>query len=95
MAHKVNLRFSSKFLVGFSDVEFVVSSDGTRVGVLKVSQGGVEWQPAREQHRYRMRWERFDEYMGESGRRSRSTSFKRGAKKAAATRKAQAASKAR
>ena len=51
------------------DIEFVVKRDGVRFGTLLVSKGAVEWRPTNKVYRRRLRWERFDQLMRESGRK--------------------------
>ncbi|QNP39414.1 hypothetical protein [Lysobacter solisilvae (ex Woo and Kim 2020)] len=47
----------------------MVKRDGARFGTLLVSKGAVEWRPSTKVYRSRLRWERFDPLMRESGRR--------------------------
>lgn len=68
MAHKVTFSVPERTL-GREDVEFVVEKDGVRFGTLLVSKGAVEWRPTNKVYRRRMRWDRFDAQMRESGRR--------------------------
>ena len=68
MAHKVTFSVPERTL-GREDVEFVVEKDGMRFGTLLVSKGAVEWRPTNKVYRRRMRWDRFDVLMRESGRR--------------------------
>jgi len=68
MAHKVTFSVPERTL-GREDVEFVVEKDGVRFGTLLVSKGAVEWRPTNKVYRWRMRWDRFDALMRESGRR--------------------------
>jgi hypothetical protein len=67
MAHKVTFSVPERTL-GREDVEFVVEKDGVRFGTLLVSKGAVEWRPTNKVYRRRMRWDRFDALMRESGR---------------------------
>ncbi len=68
MAHKVTFSVPERTLER-EDVEFVVEKDGVRFGTLLVSKGAVEWRPTNKVYRRRMRWDRFDALMRESGRR--------------------------
>ena len=68
MAHKVTFSVPERTL-GREAVEFVVEKDGVRFGTLLVSKGAVEWRPTNKVYRRRMRWDRFDALMRESGRR--------------------------
>ena len=68
MAHKVTFSVPERTL-GREDVEFVVEKNGARFGTLLVSKGAVEWRPTNKVYRRRMRWDRFDTLMRESGRR--------------------------
>jgi hypothetical protein len=67
MAHKVTFSVPERTL-GREDVEFVVEKDGVRFGTLLVSKGAVEWRPTNKVYRRRMRWDRFDALMRQSGR---------------------------
>jgi hypothetical protein len=55
--------------VGQSDIEFIIRGDHELLGRVLVSRGAIEWVPARKQHRFRLRWERFADVMEECGRR--------------------------
>ena len=68
MAHKVTFSVPERSL-GREVVEFVVEKDGMRFSTLLVSKGAVEWRPTYKVYRRRMRWDRFDVLMRESGRR--------------------------
>jgi hypothetical protein len=68
MAHTVTFSVPERAL-GREDIEFVVKRDGVRFGTLLVSKGAVEWRPTNKVYRRRLRWERFDQLMRESGRK--------------------------
>ena len=70
MAHTVTFNLPRRTL-GREDVEFVVENDGVRFGTLLVSKGAVEWRPTNKVYRRRLRWDRFDQLMRESGRKVR------------------------
>lgn len=67
MAHKVTFELPKRAL-GREDIVFVVNKDGTRFGTLLVSKGALEWRPTNKVYRRRLRWDRFDQLMRESGR---------------------------
>ena len=50
-------------------VTIAVRSDDELLGELLIAQGSIRWRPAGYLHTFGMRWERFDEFMQESGRR--------------------------
>jgi hypothetical protein len=67
-SHKINLMIPRAIEVQHTDIELEVSSDGTKLGTLKVSRGTIDWLPARNKVNYReMTWERFAELMEEHG----------------------------
>ncbi|UCD76677.1 MAG: hypothetical protein JSV91_07075 [Phycisphaerales bacterium] len=68
--HKVTFQVPERPL-GQSDIEFLVREDGELLGRVLVSQGAIDWAPARSLYRYRLRWARFAEKMEESGWRIR------------------------
>ena len=68
MAHTVTFSVPERAL-GREDIEFVVKRDGVRFGTLLVSKGAVEWRPTNKVYRRRLRCERFDQLMRESGRK--------------------------
>ena len=51
--------------LGRSDVEFLVKSDDTVLGTLKISNGSLVWFPKKTTYGYRMAWEKFDKIMKE------------------------------
>lgn len=66
--HKV-LADMGEFDVGMVDVIFKVVKDGSVLGRLKVSQGGVEWQEGRAVKRvYRMNWTKLQSLFLNGGR---------------------------
>jgi hypothetical protein len=57
--------------LGNADVEFAVYSDGERLGLLKVSKGGIVWRHANKKLGRFMDWGTFDRVMQTEGRRER------------------------
>jgi hypothetical protein len=68
--HEVRFNIPERKL-GYSDIEFHVYSDDERLGVLKVSQGGVVWRHANKRLGQVMDWDTFDRVMQREGRRER------------------------
>ncbi len=68
--HKVTFHLPERPL-GPSDIEVIVRRDSDMLGRVLISQGAIEWVPARKQHRYRLRWGRFADVMEERGWRIR------------------------
>jgi hypothetical protein len=55
-------------LVINSDVEFVVSSNGKKLGEVHLSKGTIDWRPAgAKKAEYKISWERFAELMTSEG----------------------------
>ena len=52
-------------MLGRSDVEFLVKSNGAVLGTLKVSNGSLVWFPKNTKVGCRMGWEKFDKVMKE------------------------------
>jgi hypothetical protein len=54
-------------LILSKDVRFVVRSDGGRLGTLKISQGSIDWRPARRRgggpNEISVGWEQFRDLM--------------------------------
>jgi hypothetical protein len=57
--------------LGNSDIEFTVYSDDERLGILKVSKGGVVWRSANKKLGHVLTWDAFDRIMRQEGRRER------------------------
>ena len=53
-----------------TDVTVSIWSDDELLGEMRVSRGTVDWRPAHHQAVWTMEWERFDEMMRASGRRT-------------------------
>lgn len=62
--HRVELTVPS-MTVANADVQFHVQADGVRLGTLTISQGGIDWRPAKKQSPRRATWEQFDRLMSE------------------------------
>jgi hypothetical protein len=67
MAHAVGLKIDHELPVGNVDIKVVVTQDGERLGVLKVSRGSVDWKPGRAKRTWSLEWEQFDALMREFG----------------------------
>jgi hypothetical protein len=65
--HNVTIDLPTRFVL-HSDVTFAVWSDEAKLGELQVSKGSIDWLPGNGRTRYRMRWERFNEFMKEEAR---------------------------
>jgi hypothetical protein len=70
MAHDVMFRPPHREL-GKTDVDFVVSNGGGRLGTLRVSKGALVWFPKRTKKGHKVEWEMFDEYMRDRRRAER------------------------
>jgi len=69
--HDVRFTIPERTL-GNSDIEFAVYSDDERLGVLKVSKGGIVWRHANKRLGFVMDWDVFDRTLVREGRRERS-----------------------
>ncbi len=67
--HEVRLKLNQGITIENVDATFPVWSDDTLLGRLRVSRGSVDWQPAHGQMVYRLKWERFADFMMENGRK--------------------------
>lgn len=68
--HEVSLNIASDIPVGNRDIVIPVKADGTPLGRLKVSKGGVEWLPSpNSRSSYTMTWQRLAEVMEGHGRK--------------------------
>jgi hypothetical protein len=68
--HDIEILVPPKAILS-SDVTFVIKSDGTKLGELRISRGSLDWVPAKHQAAYRLGWERFDNLMRTEGRRKK------------------------
>lgn len=68
MAHKVMFALPDREL-GKADIEFKVKKNGQMFGRLLVSKGAVVWRPRNKHRGRRLSWRRFEEIIGEHGRR--------------------------
>lgn len=68
--HDVRFRVPERTL-GNSDIEFIVQSDDTRLGLLKVSKGSLVWCPANKKRGFELAWSNFDRLMREYGHKER------------------------
>ena len=66
--HEINMTIPPEIVLN-KDVEFAISSDGSKIGTLKISRGTVEWLPANHKYGYHVSWEDFDKMMREKGTR--------------------------
>ncbi len=70
--HEIDVKVPQEIWVGNTDLEIAVKADRKLLGRLHISRGTIDWIPAKERSRYRLRWERFAELMVENGvRRTR------------------------
>jgi hypothetical protein len=66
--HDIEIALPPKVVL-HKDVTFVVKSDGTKLGELRISKGSLDWVPAKHHFGCRLVWERFDTLMQEHGSR--------------------------
>jgi hypothetical protein len=69
--HEVGLQIPQTIWIKHVDIEVPIRADGRLLGRIHISQGSIDWIPARKQHRYRLSWERFGEVMTDNGLRRR------------------------
>lgn len=63
MAHEVRMEANISNILS-KDVEFSVKGDGSVIGDLWVSKGGIEWRHHKKSvNTVKMSWEKFDELM--------------------------------
>ena len=67
MAHSIGLKIDHELPVGNVDVKIVVTRDGERLGVVKISRGSIDWKPGKAKRTFQLEWERFDRLMREFG----------------------------
>ena len=67
--HDVELRISHAVPVGNRDIEIPVKVDGTPLGRLKISRGGVDWLPSpNSKTSFALSWSQLAELMETEGR---------------------------
>jgi hypothetical protein len=69
--HEVGLDIRPTIWLSKVDIEIPVRSDGRFIGSLHISQGSIDWIPAKQSHGRRVSWESFSEIMAQHGRRVR------------------------
>ena len=57
--------------IGYSDIEFAIYKNKSKVGQLNVSQGAVAWIPSGKVLGRKLSWSQFDELMSKKGTKSR------------------------
>lgn len=68
MAHEVMMGLQSSFVLR-KDVTFEVKKDDSKLGVLLISKGNIEWIPAGNSvNKHRMSWAKFADLMETEGR---------------------------
>jgi hypothetical protein len=67
--HEVGLQIPQRIWIKNVDIQIPVRSDGQLLGQIHISQGSVDWIPAKKHHRFRLGWERFAQVMADEGRR--------------------------
>lgn len=68
MEHYVQLDLSEK-LVLHKDVKVEIWGDGSKIGILLISKGNVEWMPANSKiNKRRLSWTKFGELMEKYGK---------------------------
>jgi hypothetical protein len=89
MAHEIFFDINTKFVLK-KDVTFEIKKDGKKLGELLISQGNLEWMPAKGKVRkHRIEWDALDSFMKENGtevvsvKKRNAMAKKRAAKKAA------------
>jgi hypothetical protein len=69
--HEVTFTIPQKVALS-NDVEFVIKSDGEKLGTLMISKGNIEWMTAGAKvKKSRLSWEKFAEVMENSGKAAR------------------------
>ena len=58
MAHSVEVELPVKQVIN-RDVTFIIRSDDSKVGELRISKGGVDWYPARAKSPVTKTWKQF------------------------------------
>jgi len=66
--HEISMTIPSKLVMN-QDVEFEIHSDSSKLGILKVSKGTIEWVPAKHQYGYHCTWENFNTMMITNGKK--------------------------
>jgi hypothetical protein len=67
MAHKVTFSVPERPLANI-DVEFNVRKNGTMLGTLKISRGGIVWRSSPASLGYYLSWHKYDQIAREQGR---------------------------
>jgi hypothetical protein len=72
--HDLRLKLNQPVPIGRTDIVVAVDSDGSLLGRVKISKGGIDWLPAKNSvNSYSLTWEAFDDLMQQRGRRKKAT----------------------
>jgi hypothetical protein len=66
--HRITVFPSKPLDVQAADLVIEITSDGEKLGELRVSRGSIDWAPRAYKRLYSLEWERFDEVMRANGR---------------------------
>ncbi len=62
MKHEVKFSIPERDL-GNADVEFVVSGNNSRIGMLQISRGAIVWFPSGNSYGHKISWKEFNDFM--------------------------------
>jgi len=63
--HEIDIAIPPRIVL-HKDVNFVIKSDGIKLGELRISKGTIDWRPGNKKKVVRLSWERFDKLMQSS-----------------------------
>ena len=61
--HTISVHPSSPIEVNAADLIIEVTSDGAKLGELRISRGSIDWAPKNHSYAASMSWEAFDDLM--------------------------------
>ncbi len=64
--HRITVHPSKPLSVDSADLVIEVTSDGEKLGELRVSRGSIDWAPRNHTYATSLTWERFDKLMREA-----------------------------
>jgi hypothetical protein len=64
--HRITVHPSKPLSVDAADLVIEVTSDGEKLGELRVSRGSIDWAPRNHSYATSLSWERFDKLMREA-----------------------------
>jgi len=60
--HEIEINIPPRSVL-YKDVTFIIRSNDSKLGELRISKGSIDWRPGNKRKVLRMEWEQFDKLM--------------------------------